>query len=965
MASTTAINTWMEELALTFIPSNSKSTGKDIRKHKDAFVRRIKDHNYGRTDQFAVAEKLSGLEEKFMVANLDDVAEELYSRRMELSRYNERWIPDVLDLLLHLSHEPVKYSRVENLRKLRPPPQALLPLKWADLNADDPVDAEDDIWKVPDYSDFSSDEDDIVVFSNKKSPASAPELSQKQLALDKILDVREDDVDPNSSHDFKIAQLWRVPQQDVAISEKQAVREVLFMLTGLPTAMFISSERGPRPNPLYRIRHLDHDASRTLLDAASDLGSQVDRVRQWVAVRQTEKVMQVIQDRISDVLVEFERLVSRVQYDILHETSCTGVISFMQILHMMKKRSGRLRAISSITSHLPQNDTVACMNTLYTCIDRAYSACDSVTSDTLLPIFTSAFQVYAQPYDTWLSTGKLTSSTPFYISESQGRRSGATLWHDWFMMSPGGAEKLPCFLQPVADKMFKAGKTAAFLQHLGQPNINHGKELLGIADALTETITMMETSPIPFSATFEILLNQKVDSLLVSSTAALQEILEGHCGLTRLLDALGYLYLGVDGVILDRIESRLFGRIDRCLDMWNDRFLVADLLAEAYQRVECIETDSITVQSTYTFSKSMASRRRSVKILGTVAVSYPVSWPLANIIPPASMGSYQRIALMLSQIRRAKFVLERRAYFNVQHSVIGTGGDDQPIMDMGKRPEENMEADLHVPMKTEVDMRQTDQTRRNAQALYTTLLYFVNVLYDHLTTCTIGPLTSAMRAKLTLVIPDGKDDVTTPLRPASSVDDMIAVHARYVRTLTHACLVSAQIKPLRDSLLAILDLCIRLADLVAVSSASVRKAGPQREREGSFVSARSRHRLKRRHVGRHGSVTQISSNDLSHDMSDSSSFGNADGDSDGEQDVSDAEEENDDEQYSTFMLDEDTSLMQEMTSLRASFIKHASFLVAGLRGAAKTSAEVGDGFELLADSLDGIVTKARGKGSAL
>ncbi|KAL2402359.1 hypothetical protein ABEF95_007681 [Exophiala dermatitidis] len=957
MASTTAINTWIEELALTFIPPNSKPTGKDIRKYKDAFVRRIKENNFGRTDQFAVAEKLSGLEEKFMVANLDDVAEELYSRRMELSRYNERWIPDVLDLLLHLSHEPVKYSRVENLQRLRPPPQALPPLKWADINADDPVDAEDDIWKVPDYSDFSSDEDDIVVLSNKKSPTSALETSQKQLAVDKILDLRDEDVDPNSAHDFKPAQFWRGPQQDVAISEKQAVREVLFMLSGLPTAMFMSSERGPLPNPRYRIHHLDHDASRTLLDVASVLGSQVDRVRQWVAVPQTVEVMQVIQDRISDVLVEFDRLVSRIQHDILHETSCTGVISFMQILHMMKKRSSRLRAIYAITPHLPQNDAVACMNTLYSCIDRAYSACDSVTSNNLLPIFTFAFQVYAQPYDTWLLTGKLTSSTPFYISVGKGLRNGATLWHDWFTLSPGGAEKLPCFLQPVADKMFKAGKTAAFLQHLGQAIINHGKEQLGLADALTETITMMETSPIPFSATFEILLNQKVDSLLVSSTAALQEILEGHCGLTRLLDALEYLYLGVDGVILDRIESRLFGRIDRCLEMWNDRFLVADFLADAYQRVKCIDTDSITVHSTYTSSRSMASRRRSVKILGAVAVSYPVSWPLANIIPPTSMGSYQRIALMLGQIRRAKFGLERRAYFNVQH-LIGTGGDDQPTMDSGKK----MEQVLHVSTKTEVDMRQTDQTRRNAHALHTTLLYFVNVFYDHLTTCTIEPLTSAMRAKLTSVIPNGKDDITTPLRPASNVDDMIAVHARYMRTLTHACLVSAQIKPLRDSLLAVLDLCIRFSDLVTASSGSAHKAAPGPKEKGSFGSARSSHRSRRRHVVRHGSATQISSNDLPHDMSDSSSSGNADGE---QHNVETDAEEEDDEQYSTFIPDEDTSLMQEMTRLRAAFIKHASFLVAGLRGAAKPSAEVGDGFELLADSLDGIVAKARGKGSVV
>ncbi|EXJ91655.1 hypothetical protein A1O3_00205 [Capronia epimyces CBS 606.96] len=890
MASTTTMNSWMEELALTFLPSNNKS--KDARKHKEVFIRKIRNHPYGRTDQFAVAEKLAGLEEKLLVLNLDDVAEELYSRRRELSRHNERWIPDVLDLLLHLSHDLVKHNQIEILENLRPRPQTTEPLKWADVEADAPDKHRDGIWQIPEYSDFSSDDDEIILSSTKTSPVSDQQKQENTVGLDRILDEQDGDGDLISPFDLQASQFWHSSERSVP--EKQAAREVLFMLGGLPTSLFVSSNRAIRPNPQYRIRHLENSASQVLLIAAASLGSQIDRVRKWLDIPQDVSVMQLVQDGIRDILVDFEQGVSEMQNDILHDISSTGTISLLQILQTVRKESSRLRAIDAVTPHLAQNDTIGSLDTLYSQLDQAYSACDLAASETLLPIFISAFQLYAKPLDLWLHTGRLDSSAPFFIHESEGVRNGATLWHDWFQISDD-KRHVPLVLQPVAEKIFTAGKTAAFLQRLGRADVDREEQLLGLDCAMTETLQMIGGSPIPFSATFETVLERHLNSLLVSSTAALKELLEGHCGLTRLLDAFDYLYLGIDGAILSHIECRLFNRIDSCLEMWNDRFLVASSLAEAYQGIECIDADSITVHSAYTSSRSIANRRRSVKILGAVTVSYHVNWPLANIVLPASMASYQRIGLILVQIRRAKFVLERRAYFRVQHTPLG--------MDMN--------------------------TQKNAQSVYSMLLHFVNLLYAHLTTCTIKPLTSAMRANL-----------TSTATATVSVDDMIALHTGYIRTLEHACLSSDRITPLRESVLAILDLCIRFADLVTspgTASTGHRGYGDMDFEAGSYISVRSSRRGRRRRYG-----------NAQHDMESLSS---------------DSEDEDEDypsgagegEGYSTFMLDEDSSVMKEVVKVREAFLKHAYFLIAGLRGVARSSGALGDGFELLADSLEGTV----------
>ena len=271
-------------------------------------------------------------------------------------------------------------------------------------------------------------------------------------------------------------------------------------------------------------------------------------------------------------------------------------------------------------------------------------------------------------------------------------------------------------------------------------------------------------------------LERHLTALQRTSTGTLKHILETNCGLTRLLNALDYLYLSKDGVILDTIESKMFDQIDRCIELWNDRFLLSDSLAEAYTKIDCVDAEAITVQASYTSSRTMQNRRRSVKILAAVSISYLVSWPLANIILPSFIFSYKRIALLLSQIRRAKYLLERRAYFYVQH----------------------------MPL-----------TLDNANLLKSTRLvlwqlsFFVSVLYDHLTSCVIQPLTTTMRGQLAST-------------STASLDDMISTHGRYVVALEHACLCSKSTKPSRDTLTSMLNLCIRFTDLVTAVTSSTR-----------------------------------------------------------------------------------------------------------------------------------------------
>ncbi|KAH0840446.1 hypothetical protein AYO21_03082 [Fonsecaea monophora] len=899
MASTTTINTWMEELLFSFpLPSAIN----DVHRYKDDFIRTIKHHNYGRTNQFAVDEKLTGLEEKLQVYNLDDVAAELFARREELKKdhNDKKWLPDVLDFLLHLSHHPVHHSRVENLEKLRPRSEIPLPLTWEEIDAEDPIDRRDEIWRVPKYSDSSSDEDEAPLPS---SPASS--VKSKHEATDYTIGERvlETSVAQEPAK-LEAAQFWRRSGPVVTVTETQAVREVLFMLTGIPTSLFTITDHGIRPNARYCLAHLGRTTSRSLLEEAARLGSNIDFVRQWLRIPQDSVVMQFIQSAISRIMTTFEFAISKEQGAILHQSSPAGVITLLRTLQKVEETSQSLKAVSTIVPYFTSNDQIAALNTIYSHLDTAHSCSNAVEVETYLHLFLSSLSLYSKPIDLWLLTGKIESTNPFFVSENNRKpRMPSTLWHDWFTLAAMEDRLIPIFLQKFAEKIFTIGKTAAFLDHLGRAAPNNGNGPFGIAAAAMETAHLVTRSPLPFSATFEMILGRHLSALLDTFTTALRNSLETSCGLTRFLDALDYLYLAKDGVLLDSIESKMFDQIDRCLEMWNDRFLLSDLLAEAFQSSECVDVDAITVQAEYTSSRSMENRRRSVKILAAVSVSYHVSWPIANIIPQTSTVSYQRVALMLNQVRRAKSLLESRAYFHVQHMPL-------PFEDLSEH--------------------------RLARMVCWQLSHFTTTLYSHLTSCTVLPFTMIMRERLYC-------------SSTRSLDDMIAIHTHYITVLEHACLSSKRIKPLRDALVIILDLCIRFTDLVTSPSTNTEVRPASGDVHGdfeasSFISARS----QRRRRGKRHDEEYSSSDD------DDASMG---------------------EGYSTFVLEQDTSLIEEIIKVREAFKKQVKFLIAGLRAVARSSTststqahrqehvqqgwEVGENFELLADSLEGVFPVSR------
>ena len=181
-------------------------------------------------------------------------------------------------------------------------------------------------------------------------------------------------------------------------------------------------------------------------------------------------------------------------------------------------------------------------------------------------------------------------------------------------------------------------------------------------------------------------------------------------------------------------------------------------------------------------------------MLENIVLDYTLPWPVANIISGSALQAYQRICTFLFQVRRARYVLERRC-----------------------RP---------AVMSERLDIGFSEQ--RLAQAIHCQLLVFVNYLYDHLTLSTIEHATYEMRQMLAAAV---------------DVDGMIQIHHRYITELEEMCLVSRRLGTIKRAVMMLLDLCIRFSD--TVTSPVGRRLSIDAQ---SFKSAASqlRHRSKRR-----------------------------------------------------------------------------------------------------------------------
>ncbi|KAK2861076.1 hypothetical protein FQN49_004566 [Arthroderma sp. PD_2] len=738
---------------------------------KAAIEKRIKGGSYMRTNKFEVTKSLDGLLEKFQVVGNDELADALHQRLEELDRRRLNLAPEILSLFLLLSDNPATLSDPKSVKEFLAPKDPAT-LTWADLN--DPESNEpEDLWKNIDYTAESSDDDISVASSDVSIPKIVPHSST--IPLDEFMPSDElfIDVEDDTLITSIIESQADIEREDAQVSyltELQTIKDVISMLRGLPTAVFLIHDDRVAVNHSFSMRHTSRDAFQALVKSFSRIGSSTQALRLFVKRPQTVPFMQTFQKEVETLISSFDKYLSEEQSHYIFQPTPLSV-SLLHLLHKVQQRVQVLLELSSLVGRLDENPSqkhFRCLDLLYDLVCEKQAMGEDSQYRDVSKLFFACFESYTKPIRRWMETGELDAAqaSSFFIAASTSSRDDLrTLWHDWFTLHQRSRRLYaPKFLHPSSKKIFTTGKSLVFLRHLGVGPVASGltdSPSLHYEDICSPNQSL---SLFPFSGQLEAAFNQLVDINHTSASSLLKSELDEKCGLWQALDALEYLYLGKDYGRYSATDYRVFDLIDRGSQSWNDRFLITELLRQAFSSLPCIDVTRLIGRSAKIPFHIFESHSRSVKILKVISVDYTLPWPVANIVTKESIHIYKRISLLLMQIRRGKYTLEKR-WFTKPHLSLG----------------EEEERDEHV-LSFCVRHR---------------LLWFLNVLYHHFTEVIIARSTREM---------------VKAAKESADVDSMIEIHQSYITSLEAQCLLSKELAPIHRALISLLDLCISFSD---------------------------------------------------------------------------------------------------------------------------------------------------------
>ncbi|KAI9855629.1 MAG: hypothetical protein M1813_009675 [Trichoglossum hirsutum] len=913
MAHSIQLGALSDEL-ITFITGLSEQNdARNFALCREFTSRTLKNHNFGRTNQFDVQESLGGLEEKFRILDAEDLAEALRDRLDELSRASDKSIPDVLSLILHLSDQPLTKSNVKDLERLKPP-EPPPPLTWWDIIADDPL-TEEGIWDDVDFTADSSDEEymeeigelSIVTEDVQGSSASDEDLGGVQSLL-----VAADDCGLEELQD---AQFWvrQVPTETSSagvsliadeglwlVTELQVVREVLFMLSGLPTSLFLTnaSNGDITRDKKYALNHSSQPLLHRVLGSFATIGVKLNDLRTWAKSEQNVLLMQTFRTGVEERLRQYNGILSSIQERFIKPEQ--GVIVSLIEVHTEIQRYARpLLELSTLVSKLGSDAHSSPrkfqhLELLFdsACLHEAVG--DEQVFHFMAKLFFECFQTYLKPIRVWMKEGDIRGhDDTFFIAVAETATDAdlGSIWHDRYVLRQDdrGDIQAPRFLHAAANKIFTTGKSVVFLKQLGGHDGSVKQQDEPKLDFNTVCQSGGLSSLAPFSELFDTAFDNWIKGKHRMSSHILRERLFSDCGLWRSLDALEYVYFLRDGALFSTISTMLFEKIDRGKEAWNDQFLLTEMVQGVFGSLKCVDAKRLAVRSRPGKYGDMHNRRRSVKILSSMSIVYSLPWPITNVVKRESLPLYQRVFTFLLQVRRATQMMERLRLLK---------DSTQPSI---SREDDDGEAELYY-------------------ALRHRLLWFSNTIYTYLTALVLVPYTAKMRQQFSA---------------AEDMDAMVAVHENYMARLEDQCLLSPKLAPIHQTIISLLDLTILLYDARMLFGGE--KLFDTTNRSISIhmgqlppSSQRDRLRHRRRRCRRRLHVSEESD--------------------DGMDSSSSSDEHSTEEADTSYISFQEIAYSERLRKMREQFERLCGFASAGLRGVARAGGE--SCWEMLAEKLE-------------
>ncbi|RYP00586.1 hypothetical protein DL764_006460 [Monosporascus ibericus] len=322
MAFAATLGAFTEDLVEIVTAVSAQSDPERFEVLNESALRKIRYHNFLRTNHFQVRNELNGLEERFRVLNRDALADAFRGRLDSLAQFSNKWTPEILHFLLQLSDQPTQKSKLRDLESLKVPDEDLEPpLTWEEVAKEEGWDQDLDLWKNVDFVDDSSDggyvdtKSDASVESQDTSMSSV-EARYRRQPTDYLATIRDED---QKLKTIQETQSWRYQSlaregngrsQKVPVSELQVVREVFFMLRGLDNTLF--NEQSV-PSMKYNLDHASWEVYHDLLGSLGKARRRLAILRRFAKQHQNIPLVQVFQDAVEKRLLTFDRELSKME----------------------------------------------------------------------------------------------------------------------------------------------------------------------------------------------------------------------------------------------------------------------------------------------------------------------------------------------------------------------------------------------------------------------------------------------------------------------------------------------------------------------------------------------------------------------------------------------------------------------------------------------------------------------------
>ncbi|KAI1475827.1 Spc98 family-domain-containing protein [Daldinia eschscholtzii] len=888
MAHAATLGALTEELVEVITSTSSQSDPERFNVLRETSLRKLRQHSFLRTNQFEVQDKLNGFEEHFRIVNKDGLADALRERLDTLPQISNKWTPEILHLLLLLEDQPVKKSKLADLKLLKerhenPEP----PLRWEDIAKEEGWDQDGNLWKTVKFDSYSSEDDYLESASDLSSNAELTSASTVEAQYQKSpSDFVVESQDEKHLEQVRATQLWRnsPPSKEptgrshkIALSEFHVVREVLFMLNGLENTLF--NKQGV-PSLQFQLKHTSWELFKALLGSFSEAGRQLSVLREFVKQPQNIPLLQVFREAIEARLRSFDREMSdlQAQYVDIHQDV---VISLARVLDDIKPHLEPLISLSEIIQQLQRSRyprPFYYLELLFETAELAQVGGNDVVYQFIATLFFECFQIYLRSIRLWMEAGELISDDKaFFISSSPNQVPLTQVWSNQFTLrkTTDGTLYVPRFLRPAASKILTTGKSVVVLKLLGKYQSSNAHNIMDSPIGVDKDLISTYGVFAPFSEVFNNVFEKWMESKHHAASTTLRQTLFESCSLWSVLGALEQVYLMSNGAQSDLFAFGIFNNLDLLNSNWHDRFSLTSLAQETFGTITNAHRLVVTV-ATDNLTDDVKDIRRSVrKGLPLVRTVYRLSWPIRIILSDESLGHYQAVFTFLLQLRRATYVLHK--YRLVSDNIAGTPN--------------------------------TSSDQATYYGLRAKLLWFCNTLRSYLDTLVLEPLTSQLRHNLSQT-----EDIAA----------MTALHDTYTKQITSEVCLGSKLDPIRECMLDMFDLAIRLQDARQLESEREQEEEQELSRL-SVMSSPMKH--SRRYMGS-------------------------------------GEEEDE-----TFLLDQDkTSMMQDkersfaevLNDIRADMDRHLKFICSGLRGVARASGESAAGkWDTLAEMFEAGVRERR------